>query len=166
MPFRKPWPRARSRPCAAAGRGERDQGPQPMHRRVEQGAQDARPRDFELAPQLVLRTPLRSPIGARVRKIARSAKIRPADDILDAVQEDRARGLKQHLLVVGVELPYGESRRRSPVGRGRRKAKRASPTDCRMRAGGRCWRQSSARVPRAERPDRRGIGIDQCLEQL
>src|SRR5262245_60029061 len=31
------------------------QGAQALHRRVEQGTQDARPRDFELAPQLVLR---------------------------------------------------------------------------------------------------------------
>src|ERR1700730_5128640 len=50
-----------------------------------------------------------SPMGAKVRKIARSPKSARLTMFLDAVQEDRAARLKQHLLVVRVELPYGEA---------------------------------------------------------
>src|SRR5262249_42757757 len=32
----------------------------------------------------------------------------PADHLLNAIQEDRARRFKQHLLVVAIEPPYGE----------------------------------------------------------
>jgi hypothetical protein len=45
--------------------------PQAMHHRVEQGAQDAGPRDFELA---LSGRRCASPMGARVRKIARSPR--------------------------------------------------------------------------------------------
>ena len=80
-----------------------------MGHRIEQGAQDARPRDLELAPQLVLRTSLCLRDGRQGQKNGAVGEIGRLIDILDAVQEDRAGGLKQHLLLVGVELPDREA---------------------------------------------------------
>ena len=40
---------------------------------------------------------------------ARGRQIRPADYVLDAVQEDRAHRLKDHLLIMRVEQPHGEA---------------------------------------------------------
>jgi hypothetical protein len=77
-------------------------GLEAMHYRVEQGAEDERPRDFEFAPKLGFRAPV------RLRNRCQSQKDRPipqiwsADHILYAVQQDRARCFKQHLLIVGI----------------------------------------------------------------
>ena len=43
------------------------------------------------------------------RRPAQRLHIRPANDILDPVQEGRARRFKQHLLVIGVELTGRET---------------------------------------------------------
>ena len=43
-------------------------GPQALHHRIKQGAQDAGSRDFELAPQLALGTPLRISDGCQGQK--------------------------------------------------------------------------------------------------
>src|SRR5439155_19423467 len=67
------------------------------------------PLDFELAPQLVLRTSLHLADGRQDQKNRPVAEIRPADHLLNPVQEDRARRFKQHLLVVAVELPDREA---------------------------------------------------------
>jgi hypothetical protein len=69
-------------------------------------------------------------------------------NLLNAIQEDRARRFKQHLLVVAKEPPYGEAAAARQPGTARRRAKWASWRDYRMRAS-RYWLQSSARVPRA-----------------
>src|SRR5262249_39606262 len=81
---------------------------QAVHHRVEQGAEHVRPRDFELAPQLALGTPLLLPDWRQGQKNRPVAQIRPANHLLNPVQEDGPRRFKQHLLVVGAELPDGE----------------------------------------------------------
>ena len=60
-------------------------------------------------------------MGPKVRKIAPVPKIRPADHLLDAVQEYRPRRFKQHLLIVDIEPPHGKA---PPV------ASRSHRTDC------------------------------------
>jgi hypothetical protein len=60
-----------------------------------------------LTPKLSLGTSLAA--FRQVRKIARSAKSGRPMIVLDAVQQDRARRLKQHLLVVAVEPPDCEA---------------------------------------------------------
>src|SRR5262249_45012754 len=85
------------------------QGAQTVYRGVEQGAEDVGPRDFELAPQLALRTSLPLANRRQGQKNRPIAEIRPADHLLNPIQEDRARRFKQHLLVVGIELPYREA---------------------------------------------------------
>ena len=49
-----------------------------------------------------------SAIGAG-QKNGSIAQIRPTDHLFDAVQQDGARCLEQHLLIIGVELPDGEA---------------------------------------------------------
>jgi hypothetical protein len=70
---------------------------------------DWRRRRERLAPQLALRTSLRLANGRQGQKNGPVAEIRPADHLLDPIQEDRARRFKQHLLVIRIELPYGEA---------------------------------------------------------
>src|SRR2546429_9801437 len=84
-------------------------GAQAVHRRIEQGAEHAGPRDFELPPQLALKTSLRLSNWRQGQKNRWVAQIRPADHLLNAVQEYRARRFKQHLLIVGIELSDGEA---------------------------------------------------------
>ena len=67
---------------------------EPWTTRIEQGAEDAGPRYLELAPKLVLRPALRLCNGCQGQKNRAVAQIRPTDDVLDAVQEDRARRVK------------------------------------------------------------------------
>ena len=137
-----------------------------MHHRIEEGAEDAGPRDFELAPKLGLRTPLRLGNGRQGQKNRPVAQIRPADHLLDAVQQDRARRFKQHLLIVGVELPYGEAAagREPAEGVGEPVGQAGEIVECEEIAviGGNHQLALLAR----ERPHRGGIGIDQRLEQL
>ena len=80
-----------------------------MCRRIEQDAQDRGPRKFEFPPKLGLGTALllaNRPQGQKNRAIS---QIRPANDILDSVHEGRARRFKQHLFIIGVELPDRET---------------------------------------------------------
>jgi hypothetical protein len=85
------------------------EGPQTMRRRIEQSAEDVRARDFEFAPKLGLRSPL-CLIDWWQRKEKRAVgQIRPADHVLDAVEENRPRGLKQNLLVIRIEPPHGQA---------------------------------------------------------
>ena len=105
-------------------------------------------------------------MGAKVRKIARSARSGRLIDILDAVQQDRACGFKQHLLIVGVELPHGEAaagrepaeRVGEPVGQ----AGEIIEGEQIAVVGGDHQLALLAR----ERPHRGGVGVDQRLEQL
>ena len=94
---------------------------QAMHRRIEERAQNLRPRELELPPERLLRTALR--FGDRVKRQQDGAvgEIGPGDDILDAVENDRPGGRKQHLVLIGVELADRE-------GAAARRAGRAYPT--------------------------------------
>jgi hypothetical protein len=80
-----------------------------VRRHVEQSAQDEWSRLLERAPKFGLRPALRVPDRCQRKKNCAVGQIRPADNILDAVQENRARGLEQHFLVIRIELPYGEA---------------------------------------------------------
>src|ERR1700730_10598224 len=70
------------------------QDAQPVRHRVEQGAEGAGARVFKLPPQLALSTSLRLSNGCQGQKNRAVSQIRPTDNVLDAVQEDRARRLK------------------------------------------------------------------------
>jgi hypothetical protein len=85
------------------------QGAQASDRGVKQRAQDAGSRDFELAPKLGLGAPLLLTNWSQRQKNAAIGQIRSADDILDAIHQQRARRLKQHLFIVRVELPHRET---------------------------------------------------------
>ena len=151
--FRRPWPRARSRPSAAAVRGE--------CRAV--CAAHARPRRAGRPGCGAARSRTRATVRVSERRCCVAnrrqgqenravGQIRPADDILDAIQEDRARRLKQHLVLVGVELPHREAAAaREPTERVGEPGRQAGEVvECEHVS--RCWRQSSARVPRAAAP--------------
>jgi hypothetical protein len=71
-----------------------------MYGRVEQGAKDAGARHFEprhssASGRRCART------GCKHQKNAAVGQIRSADDILDAIHQQRARGLKEDLVIVG-----------------------------------------------------------------
>ena len=53
-------------------------------------------------------------------------QIGPGDDVLDAVENDRPGGRKQHLVLVGVELPDCEGAAARRAGRGYPTARSAS----------------------------------------
>src|SRR6516164_6901098 len=76
---------------------------------VEQGAQDAGARDIEFAPKLGLRSPLRLIDRGQGEEECTLGQIRPANHVLDTVQQDRPCRLKQYLLVIRVELPHSEA---------------------------------------------------------
>ena len=80
-----------------------------MHHPVEQRAEDAGPCELELAPKLRFRTPVRLRNRRQGQKNCSVTEIRPADDFLDPVQHDWACCFKQHLLIVGIELPDGKA---------------------------------------------------------
>jgi hypothetical protein len=50
-----------------------------------------------------------SPIGGQRKKHRTVRQFGPTDHIFDAVEQDRPGGLKQYLLVVGVELAHREA---------------------------------------------------------
>src|SRR5262245_29386911 len=83
--------------------------PEAMYRCVEQGAEHPGPRNFELPPQLALRTPLRFSNWRQSQKDRPVAQIRPTDHALNAIQEDRARRIAKVPLVL-YEVLYKLSR--------------------------------------------------------
>jgi hypothetical protein len=73
-------------------------------RRLQQCPQDAGSRDFELAPDFLFRASCRFMDVGEGQKDRTIRQVRPRDDVLDAIENRGARGLKQHLIGVGVEL--------------------------------------------------------------
>jgi len=65
-----------------------------MHDGVKERAEDAGAREVELAPKLRLGAPLLLTNWRQRQKNAAVGQIRSADDILDAIYEQRARRLK------------------------------------------------------------------------
>src|SRR5262249_52043033 len=80
-----------------------------MRHGIEQSPEDARSRDLKLAPKLGLWSPLGVTDRRKRQEDSAICEIGPADYILNAVEQDRARGLEQHLLVIGVELAHREA---------------------------------------------------------
>src|SRR5215468_1716647 len=75
-----------------------------MAHRVEQSPEQARTREFEVLPERLLRpAPGLREVGERQKQGA-VGKIRTAGNILDAVKDNRAGSIEQHLVLVGVEL--------------------------------------------------------------
>ena len=60
--------------------------------------------DLELLPQLPLGAPMLLGNRRQCQKNRAVGEIGPADDILDAIEKDRPRRLKEHLVGVGVQL--------------------------------------------------------------
>src|SRR5258707_2026782 len=79
---------------------------------VEQRSQKARTRELEGTPKLPQGASAAVGHGRQGQKKGAIGEIWPADDILNAIEENRARGLKQHLVCVRVELPQPEARTR------------------------------------------------------
>ena len=82
---------------------------QAVHHCIKEGAEDAGARELECTPELAFRFPPRLADGRHGQENSPVPQIRPADHLLDPIQQDRARRLEQYLLVVGVEPPYGEA---------------------------------------------------------
>jgi hypothetical protein len=82
---------------------------QPVHRRVQEDAQDKRPRRFKLPPKLGLSPSIYFCNWCHSQKYGAVAEVRTANHILNSVQQYWAGRLKQHLLAIGVEPPYGET---------------------------------------------------------
>src|SRR5262249_13950971 len=137
-----------------------------MYRCIEQGAEDAGPRNFELAPQLALRAPLRFPNWRQSQKDRPVAQIRPLDSLLAPLKKNRARRFKQSLLLSGEERTDGET----PAGR--EPAERVGEPIGQAREIIEC--QQVAVVSRNHQlaflarkgPYWSDSGVDQCLEQL
>jgi hypothetical protein len=72
--------------------------------RIEQRPQQARTGELEFLPKFLLRPPLYLREGGQGQKEGAVGEIGTADDIFDAVEDDRAGGVEQHLVLVGVEL--------------------------------------------------------------
>jgi hypothetical protein len=135
-------------------------------RRIKQGAQDCRPRNFELPPKFGLGTPLLLSSRPHRQKNCAVAQIRPANDVFDPVQADRARRLKQHLFIISIELTDRETTTaRKPaegVGEPRGQARQIIEGKQMAIAGGNHQFALLAR----ECSDRRHIGIDQGPEEF
>jgi hypothetical protein len=124
--------------------------PQAVHDRIEEDTQNTRLRDFELAPKLAPRTSLRLANGRQGQKNRPVGQIRPADHLLDAVQQDGARRFKQDLLIVSVELPGGEAAAgrepakgvREPVGQAREVVERKEIAVIAAIISSRSWRDN------------------------
>jgi hypothetical protein len=106
-----------------------------------------------------------SAIGAKVRKMARS-QIRPADHLLDAVQQDGARRVRQNLLIIGVKLPYREAAagRQAAEGVGKPIGQAGQVVECEDIAV--VGRNHQLALFARERPHRGGVGVDQSLEKF
>src|SRR5262249_45296273 len=85
------------------------QGPQSMHCGSEQRAQDIGSRDLEFAPKLTLGAPLLLTNWRQGQKNGAVGQICSADDVLDAIYEQRPGSLEKHLVFVGIELTYRET---------------------------------------------------------
>ena len=105
-------------------------------------------------------------MGAKVRKIRPVPQIRPADHLLDAVQQDGARRVKQNLLIIGVKLPYREAAAgcKTAEGVGKPIGQAGQVVECEDIAV--VGRNHQLALLARERPHRGGIGINQRLEQL
>jgi hypothetical protein len=77
---------------------------------VEQRSKKARARDLEVTPKLPLGASAMVGDGCQRQEKGAIGEVRPADDILDAIEKNRACGLKQHLVCVRVELAQPEAR--------------------------------------------------------
>ena len=82
---------------------------QALNRRVEQRAQNARTLGVERGPQFRLGAALLLWDGLQGQEHRPVGQIGPGHGVLDAVQDHWAGRVEQHLVLVGVELPNGET---------------------------------------------------------
>src|SRR5262249_40136416 len=76
---------------------------------VEQRSQDARSRDLELTPELPLHPSPTIGEGWQCQEKGAIGEVGPSDNIVNAIEKNRARRLKQHPACVGVELARREA---------------------------------------------------------
>src|SRR6266568_3293742 len=77
---------------------------------VEQRSQKARARELEGTPKLPLGASATVGDGRQGQEKGAIGEVWPADDILNAIEKNRACCLKQHLVCVRVELAQPEAR--------------------------------------------------------
>jgi hypothetical protein len=134
--------------------------------RVKEDAKDCRPSELEFPPKLGCGTPLLLSNRRQGQKNCAVGQIRPANDILDPIQEGRACRFKQHLFIIGVELPDRETTAaRKPgecIGEPSRQAGQIIEGKQVAIVG--CDHQLAFLA--RERSDRGRIGIDQRPEEL
>jgi hypothetical protein len=73
---------------------------QPVRGGVEQRSQDARSRELELTPKLPLHPSPTVGDGWQCQAKGAIGEVGPADDIVNAIEKNQARRLKQHLVCV------------------------------------------------------------------
>jgi hypothetical protein len=131
---------------------------------VEQRSQDARSRELELTPKLPLHPSPTVGDGWQCPAKGAIGEVGPADDIVNAIEKNRARRLKQHLVCVRVELSQPEARApgqpakgvRQRMGQARQIVERK---DMRIVGG-----DHEVAFLALECPHRRHVRVDQSLE--
>lgn len=101
--------------------------------------------------------------GADVKKIESVREIGPGDHLLDAVENDRPRGIEQHLVLIGVELAHADTAAaRQPAKRVRKPGSQARDVvECQHVTVMSCDEHLPL-FPR-QGPDRGGVRVDKSL---
>jgi len=83
-----------------AGEIEVGQSSQTTHGCIQQSTEDAGPRSLEIAPEFVFRTALLLPNRRQGQENTAVGQIGAANHVFDAIHQERARRLKEDLVVV------------------------------------------------------------------
>jgi hypothetical protein len=80
-----------------------------VHCRVKQSAKHTGTRELERMPKLAFRASVLLANWLQNQKNAAVGQICSADDVLDAVHQQRARRLKEDFVTIGIELAHRET---------------------------------------------------------
>jgi hypothetical protein len=80
-----------------------------QHHGVEQHTKDTRAFGVEGGPQFLLRSAVFFRDRLQRQEHGAVGEVGPGDDLLDAVEDHRPRGVEQHLVLVGVKLAHREA---------------------------------------------------------
>ena len=108
-PSRTPSPTARNPPCAAASPAGLRKALEALHHGVEQHTKDPRALRVERGPEFLLRAAAFFRDRLQRQEHGAVGKVGPGDDLLDAVEDHRPRGVEQHLILVAVELAHSKA---------------------------------------------------------
>src|SRR6516165_1674680 len=133
---------------------------------VEQRPQKARARDLKVTPKLLLGASAMAGDGWQDQEKGAIGEVGPTNDVLDAIEKKRPRGLKQYLVCVGVELSQPKARAGGePAKRiGQRMGQTRQIVEGKHMRIVRCDHEVAFLA--RESPHRGHVGIDQVLEQL